>query len=384
MSSAVVTVLARRGITDPFAIQRLVIADVLAGQDVLVQSPTGSGKTLAFGIPLVHSLDANGPKQSALILAPTRELALQIAEEIRDIAHVRALAVAAVYGGAGIERQIKLARRAHVIVATPGRLEDLIARDAVRLDGIQVVVLDEADRMLDMGFRPAVDRILAQTPSTRQTLLFSATLDGEVGRLASVYTDRPHRYEHKPAENRAHDIEHRFMAVEHADKLERLVALLQTKGVDRALVFVRTKHGADRLVKRLRAHGVESVVMHGGKTQGQRVRALTRFESGECAVLVATDVAARGLDVDAITHVIHFDAPGDCESYVHRAGRTGRAGHTGSSITFVMAEQVPDIARIAGELSLHREFTSAGFTDPHTHTDPHMPGRSHRRRRTRR
>jgi superfamily II DNA/RNA helicase len=378
VSQAVLTTLERRGITIPFAVQRLVIADVLAGHDVLAKSPTGSGKTLAFGIPLVDRIDANGPKQSALILAPTRELALQIAEEIRDIAHARALAVAAVYGGAGIERQTKLARRAHVIVATPGRLEDLVARGAVRLDRIRMLVLDEADRMLDMGFRPVVDRILAKTPSTRQTLLFSATLDGEVGRVARAYTDRPRRHEHTPTADRRPDIEHRFVAVEHADKLARLVELVHADGVNRSLVFVRTKRGADRLVKRLRSHGVEALGMHGDKTQAQREKALARFESGACEVLVATDVAARGLDVDGISQVIHFDAPGDRDSYVHRAGRTGRAGRRGSSITFVTANQVPDVSRFAGELSLHREFTASGFGDRH------LPGRRRQGRRPRR
>jgi superfamily II DNA/RNA helicase len=365
VSPTVLTALARRGITTPFAIQRLVIADALAGRDLLAKSPTGSGKTLAFGIPLVDRIDANGPKQSALILAPTRELALQIAEEIREVAHARALAVTAVYGGAGIERQAKLARGAHIIVATPGRLEDLMARGAVRLDRIRVLVLDEADRMLDMGFRPAVDRILAKTPPTRQTLLFSATLDGEVGRLARAYTRSPCRHEHRPTEERRRDIEHRFVAVAHADRLARLLDLVQADGVDRALVFVRTKRGADRLVKRLRSHGVEVVGMHGDKTQGQRQKALARFESGACDVLVATDVAARGLDVDGISHVIHFDAPVDRESYVHRAGRTGRAGRRGSSITFVMADQVSEVSRFAGELSLEHEFRAGGFGHRH-------------------
>ncbi len=377
VSPAVLTALAGRGIANPFAIQRLVIADVLAGHDVLAESPTGSGKTLAFGIPLVERIDANGPKQAALVLAPTRELALQIAEQIRDIAHARALAVAAVYGGAGLERQAKLARRAHVIVATPGRLEDLVARSAVCLDRVKVLVLDEADRMLDLGFRPAVDRIVAQTPSARQTLLFSATMTDEVGRLAAAYTNRPRRHEHESDEDRPLDIEHRFVAVEHADKLARLVALIQADGVDRALVFVRTKRGADRLVKRLRSHGVESVGMHGDKTQAQRVRALARFESGECDVLVATDVAARGLDVDDISHVIHFDAAGDREHYVHRAGRTGRAGRNGSSITFVMADQVHEVSRFASELALHQELTAAGLGH---RNGPGRRSRSHRAR----
>jgi superfamily II DNA/RNA helicase len=241
-----------------------------------------------------------------------------------------------------------------------------------------MLVLDEADRMLDMGFRPVVDRILAKTPVTRQTLLFSATLDGEVGRLARAYTKRPCRHEHKATDEQQRDIEHRFVAVEHADKLARLVELVQADGVDRGLVFVRTKRGADRLVKRLRSRGVGAVGMHGDKTQGQREKALARFEAGACNVLVATDVAARGLDVDGISHVIHFDAPGDRESYVHRSGRTGRAGRSGSSITFVMADQVPHISRFARELSLHREFTAGGFGGRH------LPSRRRRSRRPRR
>jgi ATP-dependent RNA helicase RhlE len=359
-SSAVVAALAHRGITEPFAVQKLVIADVLAGRDVLAKSPTGSGKTLAFGIPLVDRLDASGPKQAALVLAPTRELASQICEEIRAIAHARGLVVAAVYGGTGIERQSKLARRAHMIVATPGRLEDLIDRGAVRLDAVRVLVLDEADRMLDMGFRPAVDRIVARTPRARQTLFFSATLDGEVGKLAAAYTRQPRRHEHKPTHER-HDIDHHFVAVEHAAKLEQLVDVLRADDVERALVFVRTKRGADRLVKRLRSHAVEAIGMHGDKSQRQREKALARFQSGDCGVLVATDVAARGLDVDGISHVVHFDAPADGDSYVHRAGRTGRAGRSGSSITFVMAEQAGDVSRFAGELSLHREFSASGL-----------------------
>jgi ATP-dependent RNA helicase RhlE len=361
VSPPVVAALANRGITEPFAVQKLVIADVLAGRDVLAKSPTGSGKTLAFGVPLVDRLDATGPKQAALVLAPTRELASQIVEEIREIAHARALSVAAVYGGAGIERQSKLARRAHVIVATPGRLEDLIDRGAVRLDAVRVLVLDEADRMLDMGFRPVVDRIVGRTPRIRQTLFFSATLDGEVGRLASAYTREPRHHEHMPTSERRRDIDHHFLAVEHAAKLGQLVDLLSADDVERALVFVRTKRGADRLVKRLRSHEVEAAAMHGDKSQGQREKALARFRSGACRVLVATDVAARGLDVEGISHVVHFDAPADGESYVHRAGRTGRAGRSGSSITFVMAEQAGDVSRFAGQLSLHREFSASGL-----------------------
>ena len=361
VSRAVVSSLSDGGITEPFAIQRLVIEDVIDGRDVLAKSPTGSGKTLAFGIPLVERLGAEAPKQSALVLAPTRELASQIAEEIEDIARARSLTVAAVYGGAGLERQAKLARRAHVIVATPGRLEDLIARGAVHLGRVQVLVLDEADRMLDMGFRPVVDRIVGQTPRRRQTLFFSATLDGEVGRLARAYTTDARRHEQAPRPDRPADIEHRFLAVSHEAKRDHLVEVLRHEDTGRALVFVRTKRGADRLVKRLKSSQVEASAMHGDKSQSQREKALARFHAGSCRVLVATDVAARGLDIEDVTHVVNFDAPGDRDSYVHRAGRTGRAGRSGVSITFVMADQARDMSRVAGELSLHREFAAAGL-----------------------
>jgi ATP-dependent RNA helicase RhlE len=360
VSSTVVAALQRRGITEPFAVQRLVVADVLAGRDVLAKSPTGSGKTLAFGIPMVERLDANGPKQTALVLAPTRELASQIVEELRDIAHVRALSVAAVYGGAGIERQSKLARKAHIVVATPGRLEDLISRGDVKLDRVRILVLDEADRMLDMGFRPVVDRIVAQTPRKRQTLFFSATLDGDVGRIAKAYTTDPRRHEHVATTQRRADIEHRFVRVQHEAKLNHLVAELGEHDARRTLVFVRTKRGADRLVKRLKAHDVHAAAMHGDKTQGQRERALAGFQAGRCGVLVATDVAARGLDVDGITHVVNFDIPEDHETYVHRVGRTGRAGQTGIGITFFCADQAGDVKKMARTLELDRQFDQAG------------------------
>jgi ATP-dependent RNA helicase RhlE len=361
VSTAVSSALSARGIHSPFPIQRLVIADVLAGRDVLAKSPTGSGKTLAFGVPIVDLIEAESGRPAALVLAPTRELATQITDEVRDIAQARALSVAAVYGGAGIERQIKLARKAHILVATPGRLEDLMARGAVRLDRIQVLVLDEADRMLDMGFRPAVDRIVAATPRKRQTLFFSATLDGVVGQVAKAYTRDARRHEAAPRKQRRADIEHRFVAVRHEKKLDHLVTELRREGRGLTLVFVRTKRGADRLVKRLRNRDVHALAMHGDKSQSQREKALARFERGHVDTLVATDVAARGLDVDGITHVIQFDAPPDRDAYVHRVGRTGRAGRTGTGITFVVGDQAKDVARIAGDLKLHDEFAAGGL-----------------------
>jgi ATP-dependent RNA helicase RhlE len=352
VSRAVVSSLSDQGITKPFAIQRDVIGDVLAGRDVLAKSPTGSGKTLAFGVPMVDRIAAGARRPAALVLAPTRELATQIVDDIRAIAHARALRVTAVYGGVGLVKQAKAAAQSHVIVATPGRLEDLLERRAFSLDHIEILVLDEADRMLDMGFRPAVDRIVAACPRDRQTLFFSATLDGDAGQIAREYTRHPAVHEHGPAARHANDdIEHRFVAVSHEQRVEALVAEL---GHDRelTLVFVRTKHGADRLVKRLKRHGVEAVAMHGNKSQRQREQALSRFESGVVDVLVATDVAARGIDVSGISHVINFDPPHDSETYVHRVGRTGRAGARGIGITLVSADQRHDIRKLAGGLGL--------------------------------
>lgn len=359
VSNAVRGALFQQGITEPFAIQRDVIGDVLDGRDLLVKSPTGSGKTLAFGIPLVERITVDDPRPSALVLAPTRELATQIVHDIRAIAHSRALRVTCVYGGVGLVKQAKDAARSHILVATPGRLEDLVARSAFRLHKISMLVLDEADRMLDMGFRPAVDRIVALCPTTRQTLFFSATLDGDPGRLAKKYTRDPGIHEHGPAARRANiAIEHRFLQVSHEHRVEALVGELR-QDRELTLVFVRTKHGADRLVKRLHAHGVQAVSMHGNKSQHQRQQALARFKSGAVDTLVATDVAARGIDVSGISHVINFDPPADGETYVHRIGRTGRAGATGIGITLVARAERHDVSRLATELGLEHGLDNA-------------------------
>jgi ATP-dependent RNA helicase RhlE len=352
VSRAVTSSLAQQGFTEPFEIQRLVIADVLAGRDVLAKSPTGSGKTLAFGIPLADLIASDGPRPAALVLAPTRELATQIVDDIRAIAHSRALRVTAVYGGVGLVKQAREAARSHVLVATPGRLEDLLARGAFKLDAVRLLVLDEADRMLDMGFRPSVERIVSACPSKRQTLFFSATLDGEAGRLAKTFTTNPVVHEQGPTERRAStDVEHRFVRVDHEHRLEALVEELRRER-ELTLVFVRTKHGADRLVKRLHAHGLEAVAMHGNKSQRQREQALARFESGAVDTLVATDLAARGIDVSGISHVINFDPPADSETYVHRIGRTGRAGAKGIGITLVSPSDHGDVSKLARTLGL--------------------------------
>jgi superfamily II DNA/RNA helicase len=365
-----------------------VIGDVLAGRDVLAKSPTGSGKTLAFGIPIADRLEADGPRPAALVLAPTRELATQIVDEISGIAHARALRITAVYGGVGLTKQAANAARSHILVATPGRLEDLLARGAFKLDKIRILVLDEADRMLDMGFRPPIDRIVAACPKQRQTLFFSATLDGEAGRVATSYTHDAALHEHGPSARRAAaDVEHRFISVSHAGRVETLVDELRRER-ELALVFVRTKRGADRLVKRLGTHGVTAVAMHGNKSQRQREQALARFESGAVDTLVATDVAARGIDVDGISHVINFDPPGDREAYVHRVGRTGRAGRRGVGITLVGAEEHAEMSQLAGQLGIDHGLRRDGGGNARQ-PGPRAPGsggpgprRRNRRRRS--
>jgi superfamily II DNA/RNA helicase len=359
VSAPVARALADRGITTPFPIQALVVADVLAGHDVLAQSPTGSGKTLAFGVPLVERTRRGAAGlPGALVLVPTRELAAQVEDDLSDIAQARGLSVASVYGGVSINKQSRAARRADVLVACPGRLKDLIGRGAVSLDAVALLVLDEADRMLDMGFRKEVDRLVRLTPRDRQTLFFSATLEGEAGRQAKAYTRDARRHVHAATKARRAAVEHRFVRVAHERKISALVdTLSHDDGL--SLVFVRTKRGADRLVKRLATQGVDAVAMHGNKTQAAREKALARFESGRVTTLVATDVAARGIDVDNVTHVINFDPPDTQDSYTHRIGRTARAGRTGVGITFVTPDQHGDVRALATGLRLQRELGEA-------------------------
>jgi superfamily II DNA/RNA helicase len=395
VSRPVLGALAKRGISKPFAVQRLCIADVLAGEDVLVQSPTGSGKTLAFGLPMVDRIQAEARRPAALVLAPTRELAEQIVDELRSIAQSRALRIAPVFGGVGIHAQAKKAAHAHIVVATPGRLEDLLERGAFNLKSVSMLVLDEADRMLDIGFKPAIDRIVAKLPRDRQTLFFSATLEGAAGKLAASYTRNARRHVHAPEAEKRADIEHRFIHVHHEAKVDTLVAELRDTERGRTLVFVRTKRGADRLVRKLDRQRIRAVAMHGNKNQSQRRRALADFERGHIDTLVATDVASRGIDVEDITHVINFDAPEDRDTYVHRTGRTGRAGASGIAASFVLPDQHHDMRRIAADLGLHTEY-DAGRGDlgdvpdegrRHSNGNGQRPsnghGRSRRRRRRR-
>ena len=372
--------LSERGIDKPFPIQTAVIPDALAGHDLLVRSPTGTGKTLAFGLPLIERTPRRGPMPYALVLAPTRELASQIVDELDAVARARGLTVTAVYGGAGIAAQARKAPRSHVLVATPGRLLDLIDRGDVSLSEVGLLVLDEADRMLDMGFRPVVDRIVAMTRADRQTLLFSATLGGDVARLAKAYTRDARRHEHRPEPAHHGRVHHRFVHLAHEHKVDRLVAELRAQDSARTLVFVRTKRGADRLVKRLARHNVAAVAMHGDKSQSQREKALARFDAGTIDTLVATDVAARGIDVSGITHVINYDAPAAPDDYVHRVGRTARAGADGIGITFVLDDQAADVAAIAAHLGLDDQLRASGLAVAH----PRGGSRQHRRPRRRR
>ena len=360
VSSPIVDALSARSIHEPFPIQALVLPDALAGIDVLAKSPTGSGKTLAFAVPIVERTVATDPRPTALVLVPTRELAAQVTAELQSLAPCKKLTVASVYGGMPLHAQAKRAKKAHVLVATPGRLEDLANRRLVDLSHVRTFVLDEADRMLDMGFQPQVDRIVRRLPRNRQTMFFSATLDGPVGELARAYTNSPARYEAEHANKQPSEIEHAFVSVTQDSKVETLVEHIRSTG-GLTLVFVRTKRGADKLVQKLGRQNVRAVAMHGDMSQNARERALSQFESGKVTTLVATDVAARGLDLDDITHVINFDPPGEDKDYVHRTGRTGRAGRSGKAITFVLPEQQAETSHVARRLGHTEQFEEAGL-----------------------
>ncbi|HKE54354.1 MAG TPA: DEAD/DEAH box helicase [Actinomycetota bacterium] len=352
--------LARRGVTEPFAVQALVLEDAIAGRDVLARSATGSGKTLAFAIPIVETVRPHDAAPSALVLVPTRELAQQVADEFDDIAKAQGLRVGVAYGGVSIREQAKRNQKAHVLIATPGRLQDLVERGSVRLDGVRILVLDEADRMLDMGFQPQVDRLVRRIPKDRQTMFFSATLDGAVGNLARAYTRDAILHEVESSTETVDGLDHRFVQVDARNKVDALIDLLAHDG-ELTLVFVRTKRGADRLMYKLRQKGVQAEALHGDMPQRARQRALDRFERGSVRVLIATDVAARGLDLERISHVVNYDPPQDDKGYVHRVGRTARAGRTGTGITLVTADQQGDVGRMAARLELHEEFEEEGM-----------------------
>jgi superfamily II DNA/RNA helicase len=363
VSDAVIETLASRGIEVPFPIQQMVIEDATEGHDTLAQSKTGSGKTLGFAIPIVEQLDPDETNlPEALVLVPTRELATQVKDDFKDIAKAKHLRVKAVYGGTNVKEQARGADEAHILIATPGRLDDLVDRRLVSLKDVRIFVLDEADRMLDMGFQPQVDRIVRHLPKDRQTMFFSATLAGAVGHIAEIYTRNPVRHEIESETQTVDEADHRFVPVEQTEKLSTLIALArQEEATGLTLVFVNTKRHVETLARQLRNEGVPTVTMHGDMTQQARERALQRFEDKHVGVLIATDVAARGLDLDDITLVVNYDPPQDDKGYVHRVGRTARAGRTGTSVTFVTPQQLGDVSRMAARLDLHAEFESEGM-----------------------
>lgn len=377
-------VLAQRGIVVPLPIQAATIPDVLAGRDVSGKAPTGAGKTLAFALPLAARVARGAPRRPrALVLVPTRELAAQIAEELKPLLAARQRRAHPFYGGVAFAGQRQALRRGvDVAVACPGRLEDLMRSGDIVLSEVDTVVVDEADRLADMGFLPAVRRILDATDDHRQTLLFSATLDGDVDVLVRRYQRGAVRHEVEPAHDDAARVSHRFDAVSPAGRVAACAALV-AEGRS-SIVFVRTKHGADRLARQLERSGVAAAAIHGGRTQSQRERTLSAFRSGRVSALVATDVAARGIHVDDVACVIHFDLPADAKDYVHRSGRTARAGASGTVVALV----TPDQQRAAE--ALRRSLTDpAGGTAtdraarrPHGRPESRSGGpASHRRHR---
>ena len=352
VASDLVATLNKRGIHTPFPIQTLTIPDALVGKDVCGKAKTGSGKTLAFGLPMVENLSrADSHWVRGLILVPTRELALQVAKELRPLARCRRLDLAPVYGGAPIEAQIKKIKAGlDIIVATPGRLIDLIDRQAVSVAKLEIVVVDEADRMADMGFLPQVEWILRHVESRHQTMLFSATLDGAVDALVRRYQTNPVRHEVQSRQVTVDEMQHRFVAVHEMDKVKVAAAIIRAS--NRTLVFSATRHGCDRLSRKLKAENVRAEPIHGDLRQKAREHSLARFASGEIQALVATDVAARGLHIDDVDVVLHFDPPPDHKTYLHRSGRTARAGESGMAVTLSLWNEELEVKRLQRRLSL--------------------------------
>jgi superfamily II DNA/RNA helicase len=343
------SVLERRGMEHAFPVQEAVIPAALAGGDLLVQSPTGSGKTLAFGIPIIERLERNTTRPTAVILVPTRELAVQVADDLGPVATGKQLRVVAVFGGSPIHVQARQARDAAIVVATPGRLEDLVRQKKIDLRGVEVFVLDEADRMLDMGFQPQVEAIAQHLRGRSQTMLFSATLEGRVAvAAATLTTDAKVVTIDAPKVGEGGEIEHVIWATNGGIKVDTVLEALEMER-DLAVVFVRTKRSADTLMGRLREHGVRATAIHGGMTQRERLREYRRFQEAQCDVLVATDVFARGMDLDRITLVINYDVPEDADTYRHRTGRTGRAGRTGTAVTMMTPNQRKPMRRMIRE-----------------------------------
>ena len=358
-----IEILARDGITSPFPIQTMAIPDAVKGLDVCGKAQTGSGKTLAFGLPMVERLAVSKPKRPmAMILVPTRELCMQISEALEPLVKARGFGLISVYGGSSMPKQVEAFRRGvEVVVATPGRLIDLCDRKAVSLADVEIVVIDEADQMADMGFLPQVHHLMRQIEADHQTMLFSATLDGQVGALVRSYMDAPVFYEVESETVTVETSEHRFLAVHHMDKPSIVARIAESAG--RTLVFTRTKRGCDRASDQLRDLGVSARPIHGDLPQHQRERTLGEFVSGKLSVLVATNVAARGLHIDSVDIVIHYDPPEDYKTYLHRSGRTARAGDSGLVVTLVEWDQHMSMRRIQKQAGLDLPLVKMFSTD---------------------
>lgn len=359
----IVDALADLGIEEPFPIQAISIPEAITGRDICGKAKTGSGKTFAFGLPVLHQLGrAEKNRPLALALVPTRELALQVHDELEPIAKALDRTVCAIYGGADIDRQItKLNRGVDFVVATPGRLIDLIERKQVELDAVQHVIVDEADRMADMGFMPQVEWLLRHIPGEHQTLLFSATLDGVVDKLVSRYQHDPARFEVESPTTTVDSMQHRFLLVHEMDRAKVVAAIIEAS--NRTLVFSRTKHGADRLVRAVNDLGVQAGAIHGDLRQKSRERALEAFANGDLDALVATDVAARGIHVDDIDMVIHYQPATDHKAYLHRSGRTARAGNSGMVVTLSLWNEELEVKRLQKRLGLEQPIVEMFSND---------------------
>ncbi len=364
VSDVVAKSLDSRGITGAFPIQELTIPDALAGRDVCGKAQTGSGKTLAFGIPALERLGKAKPGQPlGLALVPTRELATQVCDELAPLGEVLDRTAVAIYGGAPIEKQIaKINKGVDLVVATPGRMIDLIERKEIDVSAIQVVIVDEADRMADMGFLPQLEWILRQVDTDHQTLLFSATLDGAVNTLIKRYQTDPVMHEVESKEVTVDQMLHRFIAVHQMDKPK--VAAAISRGGNRTIMFTRTKHMADKLAIALDDEGVRAAAIHGDLRQSNRERALADFSAGKLQVMVATDVAARGIHVDEVDLVVHYDPPSDHKTYLHRSGRTARAGQSGIVATLVLFNEELEVKRLQKRIEVIQPIIEMFSNDP--------------------
>tara|TARA_Y100000590_G_scaffold20478_1_gene23861 strand:- start:3192 stop:4358 length:1167 start_codon:yes stop_codon:yes gene_type:complete len=351
------------GISKPFEIQKITIPDILKGRDVCGKAKTGSGKTIAFGLPIVQLLQRSKPgKPTGLALVPTRELAVQVCKEIDPLASKRKLRVKAIYGGSPIEKQIEsLKKGVDFVVATPGRLIDLLERGDISVIDVEKIVIDEADRMADMGFMPQVEWILRQVEREHQTLLFSATLDGMVSGLISRYQRDPVMHEIVSHEVTVSEMQHRFIAVHEMDQVKVAAAIINSSA--KTIVFTKTRWGADKLASKLSQENVTAAAIHGDLRQSQREKALKDFTKGKIRALVATDVAARGIHVDDVEAVIHYDPPSDAKTYLHRSGRTARAGESGLVVSLICWNQELDIRKLMRRLGLKQPIVEMFSND---------------------